>query len=91
MNIYESTEYVGNKEKEYLKLAVISQLDWTSKAVCYQTLKSLNTDVLISYKLEKYTIVGENQGIVEAIETLTPEMEEYLINKGYRVPKKEQK
>lgn len=87
MEIYDSTDYVDmHKNKDFLKLAVINQWDWISQAVCYQTLKSFNNDVLISYKLQRHRLISENQGVVEDINELTKEMKEHLISKGYRVP-----
>lgn len=88
VKIYESTEYVENNKVGDLKLEVISQWDFKSKAVCYQTIKSMGGDnLLVPYKLVKTVHVNEDgKGWrTEPVEVLTKEEIEELESMGCRV------
>lgn len=83
MEILGSTQYIDlQKQKEqWYQLSVISQWDWSTKAVCF----SYVDNTLISYCLNLCTPVSNNTYKTEKIEVLTDEMKNFLLSNGYSV------
>ena len=81
MEILGSTQYVDLRiqNEPWYQLSVISQWDWSTKAVCY----SYAGNVLISYCLYKCIPASDDTYKQEVVKELTNEMEEILISMGY--------
>lgn len=83
MEILGSTQYVNlEKQKEqWHQLSVVNQWDWSTKAICH----SYAGNTLIAFSLNLCTPISNDRYKTEKIETLTNEMKEILLSKGYSV------
>jgi len=86
IKIYSSSEIVNvrrylKKKKTWYQLAVISQVDTTSKAVCGRVIGT----TYIKYQLTKNNPLSETAWSQEEVELLTPELKESLIAMEYSI------
>ena len=81
MEILGSTQYVNLEiqKEQWYQLAVISQWDFSLKSVCYKYSES----TLINYCLQLCTPISNDRYNTKKIESLTDEMKEILLSKGY--------
>jgi len=83
MEIFESTEYVPEREYPWYKLEVINQWDWSTKPVCYRDIHGN----LINYRLTLNTVSSEKYWKSENVEELTDEIKSELKRMGYSLKK----
>ena len=85
MKIYHSTEYIKPEDDKVgnLKLEVVSQWDFTTKRVCYET---LSRGDVIGFALKKCTkVISKTTTEWGYVEKLTKDMKKELIRLGYEL------
>lgn len=80
MKIYGSTQYVDPATNgEWYQVDVISQWDWSTKAICFKILGKQ----LIPYCFRKHVATSPRSSQTTLIEAPTEEMKKELISMGY--------